>query len=242
MLDIICLLVLQWYNCNVKYYWRFIIMRTITVKGVGNVTVKPDFIVVSMKLKTEAKEYDRAMELASEKIEQLNKSLENIGFEKSAVKTTNFNVQTAYENVKDVDGRYKSVFNGYVCNHNLKVEFDLDMAKLSKVLSTISVCLAKPEFSIAFTIKDSTIVKNELLKSAVQNAKQKAEILCLASGVKLGELTSIEYNWGDINVYSNTDYRVDRCMMKASSNLANIDIEPDDINVNDSATFVWEIL
>lgn len=64
-------------------------MRTITVKGVGNVTVKPDFIVVSMKLKTEAKEYDRAMELASEKIEQLNKSLENIGFEKSAVKTTN---------------------------------------------------------------------------------------------------------------------------------------------------------
>ena len=217
-------------------------MRTITVKGVGNITIKPDFIVVTMKLKTENKEYNKAIELASEKIEQLNKSLEKVGFKKSAVKTTSFNVQTTYENIKDNDGRYKSVFSGYVFNHNLKVEFDLDMTRLTKVLSVISECIAKPEFFITFTIKDSSVVKSELLKSAVHNAKQKAEILCSASGVTLGKLASIEYNWADINVFSNTNYRVDRCMMKESADLVNLDIEPDDIKVNDSATFVWEIL
>lgn len=32
-------------------------MKTITVKGVGNASVKPDLIVISMRLETEDKEY-----------------------------------------------------------------------------------------------------------------------------------------------------------------------------------------
>lgn len=218
-------------------------MRTITIKGVGKVSVKPDLIVVSIRLETENKEYDKTMELASEKINILNKSLQEIGFEKNAVKTTNFNVRTNYENVKTENGNYKNVFCGYVCTHNLKIEFDFDINRLSKVLSAISECLAKPEFSISFTVKDSTVISAELLKSASQNAKEKAEILCGASDVKLGELVSIDYNWGEINVYSNTNYNIERgCMLKAGACSVNIDIEPENINVNDTATFVWEIL
>ena len=167
---------------------------------------------------------------------------EKIGFEKNSVKTTDFNVRTNYESVKDKSGNYKSVFKGYVCNHNLKVEFDFDTKTLARVLSAISESLAKPEFSISFTVKDPSAVSGELLKSAVKNAKEKAEILCLASGVKLGELVSIDYNWGEINLYSDTNYEVgDRFMAKAAC-LSNIDIQPDDIKTSDTATLVWEIL
>ena len=42
--------------------------KTIIVKGVGNVSVKPDLIVVSMKLATEDREYDKTMELAAQRI------------------------------------------------------------------------------------------------------------------------------------------------------------------------------
>lgn len=216
--------------------------KTITVKGVGNVSVKPDLIVVSMKLATEDREYDKTMELAEEQISFINDSLEEIGFEKNSVKTTDFNVRTNYESVKDKSGNYKSVFKGYVCNHNLKVEFDFDTKTLARVLSAISESLAKPEFSISFTVKDPSAVRGELLKLAVKNAKEKAEILCLASGVKLGELVSIDYNWGEINLYSDTNYEVgDRFMAKAAC-LSNIDIQPDDIKTSDTATLVWEIL
>ena len=186
-----------------------------------------------MKLGTEDREYDKTMELAAERISLINDSLEKIGFEKNSVKTTDFNVRTNYESVKDKSGNYKSVFKGYVCNHNLKVEFDFDTKTLARVLSAISESLAKPEFSISFTVKDP---------SAVKNAKEKAEILCLASGVKLGELVSIDYNWGEINLYSDTNYEVgDRFMAKAAC-LSNIDIQPDDIKTSDTATLVWEIL
>lgn len=217
-------------------------MKTITVKGIGNVSVKPDWIIVSMKLETENKEYEKTTELAAERITLINESLAKIGFERNSVKTTDFNVRTNYESVKDKNGNYKSVFKGYVCNHRLKVEFDFDTKRLAQVLSAISECLAKPEFSISFTVKDSSAVSSELLKSAVKNAKEKAEILCSASGVKLGELVSIDYNWGEINLYSDTNYEVgDRFMAKAAC-LSNIDIQPDDIKTSDTATLVWEIL
>ena len=217
-------------------------MKTIKVKGVGKVSIKPDLIMVSMNLETEDKDYKKAMELSANKIEMLNNALEKIGFEKKSVKTTSFNVHTNYERVKAIDGEYKTVFKGYACNHSLKIEFDFDTKMLEKVLTSISTCLAKPEFSIHFTIKDKSAVSNELLKNVAKNAKEKAEALCSALSVKLGELVSVNYNWGEIDVYSNTNYQVDaRCMMKAEACLGSVNVEPEDINVEDSATFEWEI-
>ena len=216
--------------------------RTITVKGIGNVSAAPDYVVISMSLEAQSMNYDETLELAAKKIEYLNSSLVEIGFEKKSVKTTNFNVRTDYDRVKDNNGNYKSVFSGYICNHRLKVEFDFDTRRLAQTLYAISKCLASPELSISFTVKNPTAVNSELLRSATINAKEKARILCEASGVELGELLSIDYNWGELNIVSHTDYMLEeKCLAMPSSSLADIDIEPDDIDVRDTATFIWEI-
>lgn len=218
-------------------------MKTITIKGMGQIALKPDLIVISMKMETVDKEYDKTMELSAKRIEALNKALEEIGFKKESILTTNFHVSTRYESIRDKDGIYKNVFKGYDCIHNLKLEFDFSTKILAKVLSKISLCLAKPELSITFTIKDQTKVNEELLKSATKNAKEKAMILSSSSGVTLKDLISINYDFKDISLYSNTEYTVEnRCMMQAESYLANINIEPDDIKINDTITFVWEII
>ena len=216
--------------------------RTITVKGIGNVSTAPDYVIISMSLEAQSMNYDEALDLAAKKNEYLNSSLEEIGFEKKSVKTTNFNVRTDYDRVKDNNGNYKSVFSGYVCNHRLKVEFDFDTRRLAQTLYAISKCLASPELSISFTVKDPTAVNSELLRSATINAKEKARILCEASGVELGELLRIDYNWGELNIVSHTDYMLEeKCLAMPSSSLADIDITPDDIDVRDTATFIWEI-
>ncbi len=216
--------------------------RTITVKGMGNVKTAPDYVVVSMSLDAQGMEYEETMEQAAHQIDYLNTSLEAVGFEKKSVKTTNFNVRTAYESVKDKNGNYKSVFNGYVCSHRLKVEFDFDTKRLAQTLSAISKCLAKPELSIAFTVKDPSAINKELLKSATINAREKAVVLCEASNVELGDLLTIDYNWGELNIVSRTDYMLEeRVMSMPMKAMADMDIEPDDIDVSDTATFVWEI-
>lgn len=215
-------------------------MRTITVKGIGAVSVKPDLIVLRLSMETAEYEYDAAMKAAAEKIDFLNKALEAAGFEKKSAKTADFRVRADYDRLNDGKGNYTSVFMGYKCRHELKIEFDFDTKRLAKALSEISKCIAKPEISIDFTVKDSSAVGGELLKAAVKNAREKAEILCAASGAKLGELLSIDYNWGELHLYSATDYDVEgKCMMFGAAD--DMDIEPEEIKARDTATFAWEI-
>ena len=215
--------------------------RTITVKGIGRATAKPDTVVLSMSLDSSALEYDKAMEIASDKIDDITRVLMNAGFGKGAVKTTNFTVRTDYDRVKDSSGNYHQEFRGYIVTHNLKVEIDFDVKRLSQALSAIAGCLSHPQLSVAFVVKDTAAVNEEMLRRAAANAREKAGILCDASGVTLGKLLSIEYNWDELNICSNTRYNLAEDCLAVPMMARGIDIEPDDIEVSDTAAFVWEI-
>lgn len=215
--------------------------RTITVKAIGNSSAKPDYVVLSMHLETQEMEYDKANNSAALRIQHLTETLMSLGFDKTDLKTTNFNIDTDYNNEKDRNGNYHRVFNGYNVIQDLKLSFDFDTNRLATALSAISRCISNPELSIRFTIKDATAVNEEMLRSATANAKRKAEILCEASGVELGQLIAIDYNWGELDVYSHTRYDMaDECLA-APMMERSIEIEPDDIETTDTATFVWEI-
>ena len=218
-------------------------MRTITVKGTGKVSARPDYIVLSLNIEALSETYDRAMTDASERIKELQDAAVFVGYEKSDMKTTSFNVQTRYENVKDRQGNYKREFAGYACSYHLKLAFDFDSKQLAKVISAIANCGAQPEISIAFTVKNPERISEELLINATENAKTKAEILCKASGNALGQLLNIDYNWGELNVFSRTSYDVEDCIqpLMAMSKCAAPEIEPDDIDVSDTVSFTWEI-
>lgn len=216
--------------------------KTITVKGIGKASARPDYVVISMILESSHKDYDKAMSIAAENVQHLNEILVRSGFDKESVKTTNFNVRTDYEREKDRYGNYKSVFCGYEVTHQLKLSFDFEMKKLSEAIAAIANCISHPQMSIAFTVKDATAINEEMLRSAATNAKQKAQILCEASGVTMGDLIAIDYNWGELDIFSHTRYD---CCEEACSPIvpgAAIDIDPEDIDVSDSATFVWEIV
>lgn len=70
--------------------------------------------------------------------------------------------------------------------------------------------------------------------------EKKAEILCEASGYKLGDLIKIDYDWSEITIFSNTKFSMlrEQSLMMASKS---IDMNPEDIDLEDTATFVWEI-
>ena len=217
-------------------------MRTITVKGVGNVSAKPDYISISMTVESAENDYDKAMDGAARRIENLKAAAVSVGYEKEALKTLSFNVETRYENVKDRQGNYKREFAGYACVYRLKLAFDFDSKQLAKVIAAIAGSKANPELSIAFTVKNPAKVSEELLTSAAQNARAKAEILCKATGAELGQLISIDYNWGELNIISRTNYEMEDCLMplSAMNKCCAPEIEPDDIDVSDSVDFVWE--
>ena len=215
--------------------------RTITVKGVGTAKTKPDRVVLNMNIETKDREYEAAIRAANEQIADLNAALEAVGYEKGALKTMDFNVHMNYEDERDDRGMYRSVFAGYMCFHSLKLEFDFTNENLSKSLSAIAACSAKPQFSLSFTVKDPASIKSKLLESAAANARQKAEILCAASGVSLGELINIDYNWGDVNVFSPTNLMRAKNESAAFGASFDAQLSPDDIRSTDSVTFTWAL-
>jgi hypothetical protein len=220
-----------------------VMQRTITVKGTGRLSAKPDYVTISMDLSNIDKDYENVMKSAAFDLQQVKDCLVKVGFDKEDVKTTNFDVQTAYDSKKDIHGNYKRVFKGFEYTQNIKIEFDFNNKLLTKTIVALAECQSRPEFRIKFTVKDPTSVCDELLRNATVNAKRKAEILCDAADAKLGKLITINYNWGEIDFISKTDYSLsDDCMMMEKSCMPDMDFTPDDIDVSDTVTFVWEIL
>ncbi len=212
--------------------------RMVTVKGVGAVSIKPDHIEITLNVISKADEYAEAVNAANAAVVKLQDAITSVGFAREELKTLNFNVKTNYENEADDMGRYRRVFRGYVCGYRLKLGFDMNVALLSRTIDAIAGSGADAELSISFTVKSPERVSDELLRSAAQNAREKAETLCAASGVKVGELLSIDYNWSDINVYSVSSYAA------AGESVRGItpEFEPEDIKAQDTATFVWTII
>ena len=124
-------------------------MRIITVKGTGNVSARPDYIILSLNIEVLSETYDRAMSEAAERIERLQGAAVRVGYRKEDLKTTSFDVQTRYENVKDRQGNYKREFAGYACSYRLKLAFVPDEHGLYDVvqilLGGLTVLLVKRE-------------------------------------------------------------------------------------------------
>lgn len=219
--------------------------RTIRVTGKGKLAVKPDMIRLIITQTDVISTYEGAIMESTDKKSNLGAHLKRAGFEKEALKTLYFNIETEYENYQGRDKSWKQRLKGYRYTHRMKLEFPADNELLGKVLSALSCCAGHPEFSIQHTIADPEAAKNELLAKAVEDSKMKAEVLSKAAGVQLKDIVNIDYSWGEIDFVSRpvNDLMlrscVDECIEYKGG--VNLDIEADDIEVEDTVTVVWAI-
>ncbi len=219
-------------------------MRTIRVTGKGQIKVKPDMTRITMTLTGLYKEYGETLRRSSEDTEVLKDVLSGFGFDRSDLKTLSFHVDTEYESYRDRNNDYKQKFVGYRFNHVLKVEFESDNDRLGKILYALANCRVKPEFRISYTVKDPEATKNLLLGKAVTDAGEKAAVLTRAGGVTLKDIQSIDYSWGEIDFEYRPmrgDVLMECCEAPTAAKCYDLDIEPDDIDVSDTVTVVWEI-
>ena len=218
-------------------------MKTIRVTGKGQLKVHPDMTRITMELEGIYKDYTDTLMESSCATEEIKKLLVPFGFQRTDLKTLSFDINTEYESYKE-DDTYKRRFAGYKYSHTLKVEFESDNLRLGKILYVLANCSLHPEFSLSYTVKDPEAVKNELLGKAVKDAIAKAGVLSSAAGVKLGDIQSVDYSWGEIDFEvrpMNRNLEMYNCKALEPTAAYDMDIEPDDIEVQDTVTVVWEI-
>jgi len=219
--------------------------RTIKVTGKGKISVKPDMVRLVITLSNVAPIYEVAITESAERKDQLSGALSHLGFEGDALKTLFFNVNTQYESYQDQDMSWKQRLVGYQYTHRMKLEFPSDSVLLGKALMAVAHCPGQPEFSIQYTVADLEKAKNELLAKAVADSKEKAVVLCQAAGVQLKNIMSIDYSWGEIDFVTKPVNEMMLCDYNAkamrSVESIDLDIDPDEIEVTDTVTIVWEI-
>ncbi len=218
-------------------------MRTIKVTGKGMIKVKPDMTRITITLEDVYPEYAEAVQHSSEYTDSLKELLSAFGFERSDLKTLSFDVDTQYETYQE-QFAYKQRFVGYRFRHLLKVEFESDNERLGKILYALGNCELMPEFRISYTVKDPEAAKNELLGKAVKDAKEKAVVIATAAEVTLKDIQAIDYSWGEIEFEVSPMNRLMKAEAPAhacADASYGVDIEPDDIEISDTVTVVWEI-
>jgi hypothetical protein len=218
--------------------------RTIRVTGKGKLKVKPDMTRITIDLTGLNKEYSETVKASSENAKDLKSLLKKENFEPEDIRTLFFNVDIEKESYKDENDEWKTRFLGYRYKHTLKIEFPNDKKKLGDIFNLLTDCSLQPDFRLSFFLKDSEKSKNELLAHAVTDAKEKAEILTKAAEVKLQEIISIDHSWQDIEFEVIPMRSMPNYLHKSELNdktSYNIDIEPEDIDVSDTVTIVWNI-
>ena len=213
-------------------------MKTIRVTGTARLHLRPDVTVVTMTLQGTEPEYSAALNRASAEADELRDVLERLAFNREDLKTLSFHVNTEYEGYEEA-GVWKQRFAGYRFEHMLKASFDSDYERLGEVLTALANSSVRPMLQISYTLKDPEAAKKTLLTAAVADAKEKAQILAEASGVRLLALQSMEHTTGEPSFDSLPMYRLD-APMAAKASIA-MNIEADDIAITDSVTCVWEM-
>lgn len=215
--------------------------RTISVNGAGKVRKSPDLIIVPISISAKTDNYNNTIIMGEKKLNALNAAIESAGFDRKELKTVNLNVMPEYESRRDMNGNYTQVFTGYSYNHEMKLEFDFDTKRLAELFDVLRENESEAVFNVSFSVKDKDAIADELLENAALNARKKAETLCRASGVKLGQLVKIDYSWDEFRVLSRASVNMCLDAMPMPCAPETFDIEPDDVSAEETVKFVWEI-
>ena len=211
--------------------------RKLQITGKGNLSIAPDLLIIGFEVKAHEWEYENSISRLNDKVEQLRQIIEKENVDRKQLKTKGFDVRRDSSWNKKTE---KSEFNGFKASHDLELELPLDQSLINRLLGKIATTLDDLDFRINFGVKDPEPYHRELLKNAIQKAKENAALIAEASGVQLREIIDIDCTIREIQIRSRSyDYRVYETSHEFTTSTP--DFEPDDIDASESVTITWRI-
>ena len=170
----------------------------ITVIGTGEVLIPADTAVVSLGVSATDREVLKAQRKANETIAAIREALIKAGVKEEDINTDYINIYASYD-YSDGSEQLK----GYNANSTLAIRVT-DIEAVGEVIDIAFEAGANTLNGINFSASDTTEAEAKAMKKAVEDAKDKAEVLAEASGLKIRGIDEI--------VESGT-YSYDRGMM-----------------------------
>ena len=216
--------------------------KLITVTGRGTICVVPDMTRLVLTLKSIHSTYEEAYVQTKNDMDKLASIMEKLQLDKTLPKTIHLDISKKIRNEYDKYDNYKGdIFLGYVLDHRLKIDLGMDNVLLNKIIRLIGTSLKQAEIDITHIVKDTRPYQIKMLERAVKDAKEKAAAMAKACGCRLGAVNSIDYSEHEIHIYSHARqlHEADEAIYSSPESL---DITPDDMDVHNEVTVVWNLI
>jgi len=200
----------------------------ISVTGTGTVTLKPDIAKAQIGVQTFDVDAQVAVAENNDKTQGIIEAIKRLGVADKDIQTTQFSVIPQ----RDWSKPDPNII-GFQVNNTIVVGIR-DLDSVGSVLQASVDAGANNIFGLIFTVDDPTPYKNEARVKAIEDARQRAESMAKASGVKVGKPVSIvEASAGVPPVYRTT---LDKAGAEAS-----VPIEVGELEITVTVNVVFEI-
>ena len=228
----------------------------IFVNGQGEKDFAPDQIKASVNFNFHAMTYDEALKGGVEKVKNYIERISEVtDFKPEDFKTRayfireEFHVNSSEPQTEADLGKnlQKRVSDGFFFSQFAYLEFDYDKMRLAKLLAISSKISNAPMLHIDFGLKDVASKQRELIASAYEDAKKKAEALAAAANKNLRDCVRVEIDsvrngvMGDMGLAESVRFG-SAPMQGLEQEIKNIDetFKPDDITISKEISCVWE--
>lgn len=162
---------------------------TLTVTGEGTARATPDMASFSTGVVSEAKTAREALDANTTSVGGMIEAIKAAGIEPRDIATSGFSVQPQYAQPKK-DSNEPPRISGYQVHNTVTVRVR-DLAKLGDLLDRVVTTGANQIGGIAFDIAEPAKLREAARVEAVKDARQQAELIAGAGGVRVVRVLSI---------------------------------------------------
>ncbi len=162
--------------------------NTITISAEGKVNAVPDLATINASVITKGSTAEKAQTDSTKKMEGVMKYIQDQGVDKKDIQTSGYNVYPEYDY-----NQPGQVITGYVANQTVTVKVR-DNALVGKLLGGLTANGVNQIMGVSYSFDDPDDLKQQAREEALKNAREKAQKLADAAGVRLGKLVSFSEN------------------------------------------------
>ncbi len=208
--------------------------NTLEVSGRGEIKIKPDTAYLRLSVETTAKKASDAVKENAEKMKSVLDKLKSQIGKGDKISTAGYQLYPLYDYN---DKTKKTELTGYRATNEIVVETK-NLNDLGKLIDSATQVGANRIENLSFGSDKKEQYRKEALAKAVKDAKETAEIVAGASGVKIVKILKISPSY-DIPVPVYRDFGAQK--LAAMEAAPPTPIEPGELTVTATVNVVYEI-
>jgi uncharacterized protein YggE len=175
------------------------VQRTITVVGVGKVSLVPDIAQLNVGAEDTANTVAEAKAKVDGQMAAIMAALKEMGIADKDIQTSNYSIYYEQQASPSSEGSSSAERRGVYHVSNTLLITVRDVTKAGDVLDTLVGVGANQVYGVSFTVSDEVKWQSQAREKAITDAKARAEELARLSGVEVGQVQAISEVIGSVS-------------------------------------------